>query len=68
MNQLWVYNSGMDRSFNEYSPGWVLLGELLQWANENNRSAFDFMRGDEDYKFRFGAHSRDVMRLTITKA
>jgi len=66
-NQLWVYNSGMSRSLNEYSPGWVLLGELLQWANANGRKAFDFMRGDEDYKFRFGAQKRDVMRVTITK-
>lgn len=67
LDQLWVYNSGMDSSFNEYSPGWVLLGELLQWANENGRKSFDFMRGDEDYKFRFGARKRDVMRVTITR-
>jgi CelD/BcsL family acetyltransferase involved in cellulose biosynthesis len=66
-NQLWVYNSGMDRGYNEYSPGWVLLGELLQWANENGREAFDFMRGDEDYKFRFGGQKRDVLRITLSK-
>lgn len=68
LNQLWVYNSGIDATFIELSPGWVLLGELLQWANENKRSAFDFMRGDEDYKFRFGAHKRDVMRVTVTRS
>lgn len=68
LDQLWVYNSGMDFSFNEYSPGWVLLGELLQWANQNGRTTFDFMRGDEDYKFRFGARKRDVMRVTIERA
>jgi len=33
----------------------VLLGYLLQWANEQQRAAFDFMRGDEEYKYRFGA-------------
>jgi CelD/BcsL family acetyltransferase involved in cellulose biosynthesis len=64
---LWVYNSGMDTRYNEYSPGWVLLGELLKWANENGRQAFDFMRGDEDYKFRFGAQKRDVLRVTLTR-
>jgi CelD/BcsL family acetyltransferase involved in cellulose biosynthesis len=67
LNRLWVYNSGIDRSFTEYSPGWVLLGELLKWANENQRSAFDFMRGDEDYKYRFGATDRFVMRAIIEK-
>ena len=67
LDQVWVYNSGMDFTFNEYSPGWVLLGELLQWANQNGRKKFDFMRGDEDYKFRFGAAKRDVMRVTIQR-
>lgn len=67
LDQVWVYNSGMDTSYNSYSPGWVLLGELLKWANENGRKTFDFMRGDEDYKIRFGATQRDVMRLTVTK-
>lgn len=66
-NQLWVYNSGMDASYIDFSPGWVLLGELLKWANENGRIAFDFMRGDEDYKFRFGAKARNVMRVTLTR-
>lgn len=67
LNQLWVYNSGMNGSYNEYSPGWVLLGELLKWSNENSYKVFDFMRGDEDYKIRFGARRHDVMRLTVTK-
>lgn len=66
LDQLWVYNSGMSRAYNEYSPGWVLLGDLLRWANENGKTAFDFMRGDEDYKIRFGAQKRDVLRLTVT--
>jgi CelD/BcsL family acetyltransferase involved in cellulose biosynthesis len=67
LDQLWVYNSGLDRDFIEYSPGWVLLGYILKWANENQRVGFDFMRGDEDYKYRFGAVRRDVMRITLEK-
>ena len=67
LERLWVYNSGLDPQFMEYSPGWVLLGEILKWANENGRKGFDFMRGDEDYKFRFGAQKRDVMRATVEK-
>ena len=68
INQLWVYNSGIDFDYMEYSPGWVLLGELLKWAIENGKKTFDFMRGDEDYKIRFGAKKRDVMRVTLTRA
>jgi CelD/BcsL family acetyltransferase involved in cellulose biosynthesis len=66
-NHIWVYNSGFDRRFMEYSPGWVLLGHLLKWANENKRSEFDFLRGDEDYKYKFGAVDRFVCRVTLTK-
>lgn len=65
-NRVWVYNSGLNREYQNLSPGWVLLGHLLQWANENDRSEFDFMRGDEEYKYRFGAVDRFVMRVRLT--
>ncbi len=67
LNRIWVYNSGLDNQFREYSPGWVLLGDLLQWANEQKRAEFDFLRGNEDYKYRFGAVDRFVMRITIRR-
>ncbi len=66
-NKIWVYNSGLDRKFMELSPGWVLLGYLLQWANEHKRLEFDFMRGDEDYKYKFGGQNRHVMRVKVTR-
>jgi len=68
LNRIWVYNSGINRDFMSYSAGWVLLGYLLQWANENKRETFDFMRGDEDYKYRFGAVDQMVKRVTITRS
>jgi CelD/BcsL family acetyltransferase involved in cellulose biosynthesis len=67
MNHVWVYNSGLDFRYSDLSPGWVLLGYLLEWANQNQRQYFDFMRGDEQYKYRFGALDRRVMRLTLRK-
>jgi CelD/BcsL family acetyltransferase involved in cellulose biosynthesis len=66
-NHIWVYNSGLDYKYSPYSPGWVLLGYLLQWANENGRQAFDFMRGDEDYKYRFGAVDRFIFRAQVRR-
>lgn len=65
---IWVYNSGINFALRELSPGWVLLGHLLQWANENGRSTFDFMRGDEEYKYRFGGVDRRVMRAKIYRS
>ena len=64
-NKLWGYNSGVSRGFMELSPGWVLLGHQLQWACEHRRSEFDFMRGDEEYKYRFGAVNKYVMRVRV---
>ena len=64
---IWVYNSGLSFKFREFSPGWVLLGYLLQWANEHQRAAFDFMRGDEEYKYRFGAIDRYIYRATVQR-
>ena len=64
-NRIWVYNSGIDPQFFEHSPGWVLLVHLIKWAIENNRFEFDFMRGSEDYKYKFGAVDRAVMRVNI---
>jgi len=66
LNRLWVYNSGLNRKFNELSPGWVLLGYLLRWANEQKYEEFDFMRGDEEYKYRFGAKDRYIVRVTVS--
>jgi len=67
LNRVWVYNSGFDPRFFETSPGWVLLGHMIQWAISNGREALDFMRGDEDYKYRFGAVDRHVVKAAVTR-
>jgi CelD/BcsL family acetyltransferase involved in cellulose biosynthesis len=65
-NRLWIYNSAIDQRFSALSAGWVLLGNLLRWAIDNKRAAFDFMRGGEDYKFRFGAVAEMIYRLQLS--
>ncbi len=64
--RLWGYNSAVNRDFLDLSPGWVLLAHQLRWACEQGRSELDFMRGDEAYKYRFGAVNRHVMRACLT--
>ena len=66
-NKLWGYNSGVSRAHMELSPGWVLLGHVIQWCCENGRTEFDFMRGDEEYKYRFGGMNKYVMRARAIK-
>jgi CelD/BcsL family acetyltransferase involved in cellulose biosynthesis len=64
-NRIWLYNSGWEWDFRSYSPGWLLLANLLRWATEHGISAFDFMRGDEDYKYKFGGVDRFVERAVL---
>ena len=66
-NKLWGYNSGVSREHMELSPGWVLLAQTIQWCCENGRYEFDFMRGDEEYKYRFGGVNKYVMRARVIK-
>lgn len=66
--RIWVYNSGLDPyAFSKLSLGWVLTGKAIEWAIENGRSEFDFLRGDENYKYQFGAEDTTIYRLRVTK-
>jgi len=66
-NRLWLYNSGWEWEYREYSPGWVLLAQLIQWAIDHGVEEFDFMRGNEDYKYKFGGIDRHICRVTMGK-
>jgi CelD/BcsL family acetyltransferase involved in cellulose biosynthesis len=67
-NRIWVYNSGMDPKYAASSPGWVLLAMLIRRAIEDGHEAFDFMRGDESYKFQWGGVGEPILRLKIRRA
>lgn len=63
-----VYNSGYNpHKYARLSPGIVLLSYCIQWAIELGRAKFDFLRGDEEYKYRFGAQPTEIYRLVIAK-
>jgi CelD/BcsL family acetyltransferase involved in cellulose biosynthesis len=66
-DRLWAYNSGFSMDALNLSPGLVLSGKTIQWCIENGRAAFDFMRGNEEYKYSFGAEDRHVMRVLVTR-
>ncbi|MGB7539810.1 MAG: GNAT family N-acetyltransferase [Anaerolineales bacterium] len=65
--RIWVYNSGMDPQYAASSPGWVLLAKLIRRAIEAGYRAFDFMRGDEPYKFQWGGKGEPISRLTLRR-
>ncbi len=67
-NNVLVYNSGYDpEKYGQYSPGIILNARAIQDAIVAKRAVFDFLRGDEEYKYRFGAHNTNVYELHIRR-
>lgn len=67
-NQFLLYNSGFNPdAFKHLSTGNVLTAYTIEKAIEQKRSIYDFLRGDEEYKFRFGAVAQPVYDITIKK-
>lgn len=63
-----VYNSGFDlRLYGALTPGIVLLGYLVRDAIERGLKVFDFLQGNERYKYDMGARDTEVMRLVVQR-
>ena len=64
-----LYNSGYDPdAYSHLSPGWVNLSYSIQYAIAAGCRLFDFMQGDEEYKYRFGSQDYKVMRTIVSRA
>jgi CelD/BcsL family acetyltransferase involved in cellulose biosynthesis len=63
-----LYNSSFDQGTGTYAPGMVLITELVLDAARGGCTTFDLLRGDEPYKYRFGATERRLVRLTLTRS
>lgn len=55
-----LYNSGFNPAFSNLSPGQVLTAYTIKEAIENSRSLYDFLRGNEEYKFRLGGIPKPI--------
>jgi CelD/BcsL family acetyltransferase involved in cellulose biosynthesis len=53
-----AYQSGWDRSYARHGLGNVLILHALEFAAGDGARSFDFLRGAEQYKYRFGARDR----------
>lgn len=62
-----VYNSGLEpQKHGHLSPGIVLLARLIEYAIQQGYHTFDFLRGDESYKYDMGGRDTRVYQLVIT--
>ena len=62
-----LYNSSFDPTLAALAPGMVLVWELIERAADEGCTTFDLLRGDEPYKYRFGAVDREVRTLTLAR-
>jgi CelD/BcsL family acetyltransferase involved in cellulose biosynthesis len=61
------YNAGIDPAARDLSVGVVLIGELIRQAIETGKSRFDFLRGDESYKYEWGSTDEPIQRLLVRR-
>jgi CelD/BcsL family acetyltransferase involved in cellulose biosynthesis len=60
-----VYNSGFRPDRAGLSPGVVLLGHVIHDAIAGSKRRFDFLRGEERYKYDLGPRPEEVCRVRI---
>lgn len=66
-NRVMVYNSGLaHEDYGDLSPGIVLLAYNIRHAIEQGYAYYDFLRGDEPYKYRMGGRETAVMNIRAT--
>jgi CelD/BcsL family acetyltransferase involved in cellulose biosynthesis len=64
----YYYAGGFDPNIAKLSPGTVLTAHAIRYAIEQDAATeFDFLRGDEGYKYRWGAVDRFNTRRIATR-
>lgn len=56
----YLYNSAYESEARHLSPGNVMLSHLIERSIAAGHTVFDFLKGDEQYKFRLGASERPL--------
>jgi CelD/BcsL family acetyltransferase involved in cellulose biosynthesis len=62
-----LYNCGFDGGKKEWSPGVVLVAQVIQLAIEAGAGCFDLLRGEEPYKYKLGAVNRPLWMVNLKK-
>jgi CelD/BcsL family acetyltransferase involved in cellulose biosynthesis len=63
-----LYNSGFDPEARAMSPGVVLFARTIEDAITRGFRRYDFLRGEEPYKYGFGATPTEVLRVTLERS
>ena len=61
----YLYNSCRDHNLDEFNTGTYLNDQLLQNSIKKSKQYFDFLKGEEKYKFNFGGEVHQLYDLKI---
>jgi len=67
VDTLYYYNAGIDPGARELSPGVLMVHQLVTRALALGIRRFDFLRGDEPYKYEWGAKDEPIQRILVRR-
>ena len=62
-----LYNSGFNPEFGYYSVGLLLKALSVKCAIEDGKSYYDFLRGNERYKYHLGGIDKPIYNMVVTR-
>jgi len=62
------YNAGADPDARDLSPGILFIAEAIRAAIRDGIRQFDFLRGDEPYKYDWGSADEPIQRLLVRRS
>ena len=62
-----LYNSGFNPEFGYYSVGLLLKALSVKSAIEDGKSYYDFLRGNERYKYHLGGIDKPIFNMVVTR-
>lgn len=57
--------AGRDETVKNPPPGLILHADAIRYAIQNGFKVYDFLRGNEDYKYSFGVKERRIQHLIV---
>ncbi len=63
----YLYNAGVEPEARELSPGVLMSAKAIEAAILAGRRRFDYLRGDEPYKYEWGAVDEPIQRLLVVR-
>ena len=67
-NEIYLYNSAYDPTYASLSVSLLLKVYNIREAISNGKRRFDFLRGDEPYKYDLGGQAVPIYRCVITRS